>query len=509
MVCQFILYGAYCHLSKRQKKASFVAPMAEQSTYELVVGLEVHAQLLTNSKLFTGDANSFGADPNTQVSPITLGHPGTLPRMNSKAIEHAVKLGLACHCEIAPVNYFARKNYFYPDLPKGYQISQHTLPICNGGYVDIRTKDGARQIQLTRIHLEEDAGKSIHDLDDAFTCLDYNRAGVPLMELVTEPCIRSSEEAFAFLTEFRKLVRWIGVCDGNMEEGSMRCDANISIRKWGSAALGTKVEVKNLNSIRNVKKAIEVEYARLVNLLESGGTVIQETRGFNADNDTTYSIRIKEDAEDYRYFPDPDLTPFTVTDTMREQYRSMLPVLPEEWVQSLMQQYQLPEYDARLIAEDQELVTYFTSIVETCKYPKAVANWLIGPVKSYCNEFGLGWSEVLITPAQWKVLIELVEEGKLNFSGAAQKLLPVLMKEQHADVESLAISMNMIQVNNASDIHAWVDAVINSMPDKVQEFRKGKKGLIGLFVGEVKKLSKGKADPKITNDILLEKLNQS
>lgn len=482
--------------------------MADQRTYELVVGLEVHAQLLTNSKLFAGDANSFGAEPNTQVSPITLGHPGTLPRMNSKAIEHAVKLGLACHCEIAPVNYFARKNYFYPDLPKGYQISQHTLPICNGGYLNIRTKDGAKQIVLTRIHLEEDAGKSIHDLNEAFTCVDYNRAGVPLVELVTEPCIRSSEEAFAFLTEFRKLVRWIGVCDGNMEEGSMRCDANISIRKWGATTMGTKVEVKNLNSIRNVKKAIEVEFARLVDLLESGGTVIQETRGFNAENDSTYSIRVKEDAEDYRYFPDPDLTPFTVTAAMLDQYRSMLPVLPEEWVQKLIQQFQLPEYDARLLAEDQDLVAYFITIVEACEHPKAVANWLIGPVKSYCNEFGLAWSDVRIKPSQWKVLIGLVDAGKLSFSGAAQKLLPALIKDADADVEALAVSMNMIQVNDAADIHAWVDAVISNMPDKVQEFRKGKKGLIGLFVGEVKKLSKGKADPKITNDILLEKLNQ-
>jgi aspartyl-tRNA(Asn)/glutamyl-tRNA(Gln) amidotransferase subunit B len=294
-----------------------------------------------------------------------------------------------------------------------------------------------------------------------------------------------------------------------MEEGSMRCDANISIRKWGAAALGTKVEVKNLNTIRNVKKAIEVEYARLVNLLESGGTVIQETRGFNADSDTTYSIRVKEDADDYRYFPDPDLTPFTVTDTDMERYRSMLPVLPEEWVQRLIQEYQLPEYDARLLAEDQDLLTYFSSVVNISGHPKAVANWLIGPVKSYCNEFDLAWSEVLISPSQWKVLIELVEEGKLNFSGAAQKLLPALMKEPGTDVEAMAVSMNMIQVNDASDIHAWVDAVISNMPDKVLEFRKGKKGLIGLFVGEVKKLSKGKADPKITNDILLEKLNQS
>jgi aspartyl-tRNA(Asn)/glutamyl-tRNA(Gln) amidotransferase subunit B len=273
--------------------------------------------------------------------------------------------------------------------------------------------------------------------------------------------------------------------------------------------LGTKTEVKNINSFKAVEKAVAYEIDRQIQALESGEKIVQETRGWDEDKQKTFSQRLKENSHDYRYFPDPDLTPFTVTDTDMERYRSMLPVLPEEWVQRLIQEYQLPEYDARLLAEDQDLLTYFSSVVNISGHPKAVANWLIGPVKSYCNEFDLAWSEVLISPSQWKVLIELVEEGKLNFSGAAQKLLPMLMKDQHADVESLAISMNMIQVNNASDIHAWVDAVINNMPDKVQEFRKGKKGLIGLFVGEVKKLSKGKADPKITNDILLEKLNQS
>lgn len=483
--------------------------MAEQDTYELVVGLEVHAQLLTQSKLFAGDANSFGAEPNTHVSAITLGHPGTLPRMNRKAIEHAVKLGLACSCEIAPVNFFARKNYFYPDLPKGYQISQHTLPICSGGHVTIRTIEGERDIALTRIHLEEDAGKSIHDLDPSFTCVDYNRAGVPLMELVTEPCIRSSDEAFAFLTEFRKLVRWIGVCDGNMEEGSLRCDANISVRKKGDSVLGTKVEVKNLNSIRNVKKAIEVEYERLVALVEKGEPVIQETRGFNADTDTTYSIRIKEDAEDYRYFPDPDLSPFTVSTVDLDHYRSLLPKLPEQWIRELMEVYQLPEYDARILCEDQDLLRYYADTLSVTGHAKSLANWLIGPVKSYCNDHHLGWQQVTIKPEQWMSLFMLIEEGKLSFSAAAQRLLPVLMKGNGEDVNALATSMQMIQVNDAAEIHAWVDEVMNSMQDKVAEYRKGKKGLIGLFVGEVKKRSKGKADPKRTSDILLEKLNQS
>ena len=270
-----------------------------ESKYEVVIGLEVHAQLLTESKLFSGDATAFGAEPNTQVSPVTLGHPGTLPMMNEKAIAHAVKMGIVCHCDIERTNYFARKNYFYPDLPKGYQISQHTTPICKGGHVPIKIKGETRNIKLTRIHLEEDAGKSIHDISPDFTCIDYNRAGVALVEIVSEPDMRSGEEAFAFLTELRKLVRWIGVCDGNMEEGSMRCDANISLRLRGETSLGTKVEVKNLNSIRNVKKAIEVETERLSALLESGQEIRQETRSFNADNDTTFSIRTKEDADDY------------------------------------------------------------------------------------------------------------------------------------------------------------------------------------------------------------------
>jgi aspartyl-tRNA(Asn)/glutamyl-tRNA(Gln) amidotransferase subunit B len=483
--------------------------MSETSTYELVVGLEVHAQLLTETKLFSGDANAFGADPNTHVSPITLGHPGTLPKMNERAIAHAVKMGLVCHSEIARVNYFARKNYFYPDLPKGYQISQHTTPICIGGYVQVRLQDQVKNVRLTRIHLEEDAGKSIHDIDPSITCVDYNRAGVPLVEIVTEPDMNSSEEAFAFLTELRKLVRWIGVCDGNMEEGSLRCDANISLRRKGDPKLGTKVEVKNLNSIRNVRKAIDIEAERIQSLLDRGEAILQETRGFDADREVTYSIRTKEDADDYRYFPDPDLTPFIVTDHQIEQYRRELPVLPEEWVNKLIREYQLTEYDARILAEDNELVNYFLAITAETKNYKAVSNWLIGPVKQYCNENNLNLDSIHITPAQWAKLIGMLDSGKLSFSAAASKLFPVLVTQAGADPEDLAQQLNMIQVSDQSDINAWADEVINAMPDKVIEFRKGKKGLIGLFMGEVKKLSKGKADPRLANEILLQKLNQS
>ena len=284
----------------------------DYSKYESVIGLEVHVQLQTKSKLFSSDANQFGRHPNTQVNAITLAHPGTLPKMNKKAVEYAVKMGIACNCNIEALNCFARKNYFYPDLPKGYQISQHTTPICVGGYVTIIVNGEEKQIQLNRIHLEEDAGKSIHDAVDGFTCLDYNRAGTPLIEIVTEPCIHSAEEAFQYLTEIRKLVRWIEISDGNMEEGSLRCDANISIRPKGSSELGTKVEVKNLNSIRNVKKAIEHEIERMIKLVEEGQMVTQQTRSFDATNDTTFAIREKEEANDYRYFPDPDLVPFFI-----------------------------------------------------------------------------------------------------------------------------------------------------------------------------------------------------
>ncbi len=481
--------------------------MKRDSAYELVVGLEVHAQLLTNSKLFSGDANLFGSEPNTHVSPIVLGHPGTLPKMNKEAIGHAIKMGLVCNSKIARTNYFARKNYFYPDLPKGYQISQHTTPICIGGYIMIKTAEGDKPIRLTRIHLEEDAGKSIHDVAEDFTCLDYNRAGVPLVEIVTEPDIRSSEEAFTFLTELRKLVRWIGVCDGNMEEGSLRCDANISLRLKGSTMLGTKVEVKNLNSIRNVRKAIEIEALRIEKLLEQGKAITQETRGFDADKEFTYSIRTKEDADDYRYFPDPDLTPFIVTDKDIEIYREALPMLPEQWIRKLVTEFALTDYDAGILTEDKELLDYFLSIAAVSPHFKAIVNWLLGPAKSYVNENGIPFSALGINPERWASMIELVQQDKVSFSAAATKLFPVLLTNKTDDPMQLAADLNLLQTSNVNELELWVDEVLLSMPKKVEEYKKGKKGLIGLFMGEVKKRSKGKADPKRTNDILLSKLN--
>src|SRR5437868_8901840 len=352
--------------------------MSDLNAYELVVGLEVHAQLLTSSKLFCGDSTAYGAEPNTHISPITLGHPGTLPKMNRKAIELAVKMGIACKCEIERLNYFARKNYFYPDLPKGYQISQHTTPICKGGVIRIRTASAEKEIRLNRSHLEEDAGKSLHDVDKDNTCIDYNRAGTPLIEIVSEPDLRSADEAFAYITEIRKLVRYLDICDGNMEEGSLRCDANISIRRKGDTKLGTKVEVKNLNSIRNVKRAIEFEAKRLTGFLENGDTIIQQTRSFDATNGTTFSIRDKEDADDYRYFADPDLTPFHLTDAFIEEIRKSIPVLQEETTNKFIKLYQLSEYDARLLTEEKEFAQYFDEMVQHTANHKAAANWLLG-----------------------------------------------------------------------------------------------------------------------------------
>ena len=387
--------------------------------YETIVGLEVHAQLLTASKLFSGDSAAFGSEPNTNISPITLGHPGTLPLLNRKAVEFAIKLGLSCHCSITRSNYFARKNYFYPDLPKGYQITQHTTPVCVGGYVAIKTAETEKNIQLNRIHLEEDAGKSMHDIDPEATCVDYNRAGVALVEIVTEPCLSSGDEAYAYLTELRKLLRYLEVCDGNMEEGSMRCDANISVRKKGDTRLGTKVEVKNLNSIRNVKRAIEYESHRLVEILSSGGEVIQQTRSFDAINGNTFALRTKEEANDYRYFADPDLVPFNVTDEYINEIKSSIPSLPEERIAIYISEYQLPEYDARVLTEEKEFADYFEKIISHTTNYKAASNWMLGPVKSYLNEHSMSVTKFSLPPASIAELIKLSDDGKLNFSTAS------------------------------------------------------------------------------------------
>jgi aspartyl-tRNA(Asn)/glutamyl-tRNA(Gln) amidotransferase subunit B len=480
--------------------------MVNADKYEAVIGLEIHAQLATQSKLFCGDATSFGADPNTHISPITMGHPGTLPKTNAKAIEYAIKMGLACGSEIAKDNYFARKNYFYPDLPKGYQISQHTTPICVGGQIVIKTSEGEKTIQLNRIHLEEDAGKSIHDISETHTFIDLNRAGTPLIEMVTEPCLHSAEEAFAYVTEVRKLVRWLEVCDGNMEEGSLRCDANVSVRLKGETQLGTKVEVKNLNSIRNIKKAIEFEVERLINLLETGGTIVQQTRSFDASNDTTFSIRDKEDANDYRYFPDPDLAPFHLSVNHIEEIKKTLPSLPWELKKLLSTQYELSDYDVEQLCENKEAANFYLSWVEQTKYYKAAVNWMIGPIREFIHEKGIGYSNLNASIPYLVELLNLVEAGQLNFSMASGKVFKAIMENPTSPTE-YAIANNLIQTQSADEIENWINEVLAAHPEKVVEYKKGKKGLIGLFMGEVKKKSKGKADPKTTTQLLEQKLN--
>jgi len=474
--------------------------------YEMVVGLEVHAQLLTQSKLFCGDSIAFGAEPNTHVSPITLAHPGSLPKMNRKAIGHAIKMGLACNCDIEQKNYFARKNYFYPDLPKGYQISQHTTPICKNGFLKIKTTEGDKNIRLNRIHMEEDAGKSLHDVDDKNTAVDYNRAGTPLIEIVTEPDIRSSEEAFTYVSELRKLVRYLEICDGNMEEGSLRCDANISVRKKGDEKLGTKVEVKNLNSIRNVKRAIDFEAARLVKKLQNNETIKQQTRSFDANNGTTFAIRDKEDAEDYRYFPDPDLTPFDLKDEFIAEIKASIPALPAARIEKYTLQYKLSEYDAQVLTEEKETADYFELLTGHTNNYKAAANWMLGPVKNWLNENGKMLNDFPLQPEQIASLIKCVDDEKLSFSAASTKLFHLLIQNPEKEAVVLAEENSLIQQSDSSALEPVINEVLEQLAAKVAEYKKGKKGLLALFVGEVMKRTKGKADPKKTNEILLEKL---
>lgn len=484
------------------------ACMSSLEKYEAVIGLEVHTQLLTKSKLFCGDSTMFGNAPNTNISPVSLAHPGTLPVMNKKAIDYAIKLGLAFNCEIIRNNYFARKNYFYPDLPKGYQVSQHTTPICKNGYVTINVEGVQRNILLNRIHLEEDAGKSIHDTDENYTCIDLNRAGVPLLEIVSEPDMHTAEEAFAYVTEIRKIVRYLQICDGNMEEGSMRCDANISVRLKGENNLGTKVEVKNLNSIRNVKRAIDYEINRLIDLAENGQQIIQQTRSFDASSGTTFSLRSKEEANDYRYFPEPDLTPFFITNEKIAAIKKSLPDLPATLEKKFISEYSLPLADAKVLSDERETAIFFQNIINYTANYKAAANWILGPVKSYLNDNNISIEELPVKPETFAKLIEIVEKESVSFGVAASKIFPVLLKYPDKEPIEIAEELNVLQEKNDDLLNSWIEEVLSKLPDKVLEYKKGKKNLISLFSGEIKKISKGKADMKTVNQILNQKLNQ-
>ncbi len=475
--------------------------------YEVVIGLEVHAQLLTQTKAYSSDINAYGSAPNTNVSAITLGHPGTLPVMNRRTIDFAIRLGLACGCNIAPTQHFARKNYFYPDLPKGYQITQDTTPICTGGQILIRTDNGSQKsIGLTRIHMEEDAGKSIHDVDVYDTLVDLNRAGTPLLEIVSEPDLRSSTEAYNYLTEVRKLLRYLDICDGNMEEGSMRCDANVSVRLVGAKDFGTKVEVKNMNSIRNVQRAIEFEIIRQIEALESGETLTQETRAFDAIKGCTISMRTKEAANDYRYFPEPDLPPITVSVAQIQEIANQMPALPHVLFERYTQTYGLSDYDAYNITDQKGLALYYEALISETKNYKAAANWLMGEIKSYLNENGIDISEFPIAPGRITALIALIDEGKISNSIAAQRLFPALFDSSETPLE-IAERLNLIQSSDSSVIEAFISTVIEQNQDEVARYRNGEKQLIGFFMGQLMKVSGGKADPKAANGLLRQKLD--
>jgi aspartyl-tRNA(Asn)/glutamyl-tRNA(Gln) amidotransferase subunit B len=475
--------------------------------YEAVIGLEVHVQLSTNSKAFCTDSAKFGNQPNTNISPVSLGLPGALPYTNEAMIKSAVKLGLAINSDINQYNYFDRKNYFYADLPKGYQITQDNQPICKGGKLKIILNDNStKEILLNRIHMEEDAGKSIHDLDDAYTYIDLNRAGVPLLEVVSEPVLSSGEEAAAYLSELRKLVRYLDICDGNMEEGSMRCDANISVREKGATTLGNRCEVKNLNSIKNVQKAIEHEIERQIALVEKGEIIAQNTLNFDANTGITTPLRSKEMANDYRYFPEPDLPPIALSDEFIEDIKIHMPALPEELVEKFTNEMNLPEYDARVITAEKAMADFYLAVCEHAKNYKAVSNWVMGTVKSYLNEKSIGFSDFTTPPTQIAAIINLVEEGKLNNNQAKDLVFNAVIANPSKDVLELAKELNVLINSNDDDLAAFIDQAVAKFPDKVKEYHNGKKGVIGLFMGEIMKISKGKIDPKQANKLLLDKI---
>lgn len=476
--------------------------------FEAVIGLEIHIQLATKSKAFSSDSTEYGALPNTNVSVISLGHPGTLPRHNEKAVELATRMGLALNCNIRRYNRYSRKNYFYADLPKGYQITQFDTPLCEEGYVNIKTRDGStKSIGLIRIHMEEDTGKSMHDQDIEDSLIDFNRAGTPLIEVVTKPEIKNGDEAYAFVSEIRRLVRYLDICDGNMEEGSLRCDANVSIRPVGSSEFGTKVEVKNMNSISNVKRAIDYEISRQTEIINSGEAVAGETRGFNGLLGTTFSMRRKELINDYRYFPEPDLPPVQITDEYLENVRKSMPELPEVLYKRFTQNYQLSDYDAGVLVDDKDTALYFEKLAGISGNYKAASNWVTVNIRGYLNERGLEITQFPISPEKMATLISRVDKGILSHSAAAQNLLPAMIENPEKDADELIEKLGLAQSSDDGLIGEMADQVLTQFAAKVQEYKSGKTGLLGLFVGEVMKISKGKVDPKKANEIIRQKLD--
>jgi aspartyl-tRNA(Asn)/glutamyl-tRNA(Gln) amidotransferase subunit B len=473
-------------------------------TWETVIGLEIHAQLATHSKIFSGSSTAYGAEPNTQANLVDLGMPGVLPVLNKKAVELAIRLGLAIDAEIAPRSIFARKNYFYPDSPKGYQISQYELPIVGLGHMDIQLENGeTKRIGITRAHLEEDAGKSLHEDFQGQTGIDLNRAGTPLLEIVSEPDMRNAKEAVAYMKKLHALVRYLGVGDGNMQEGSFRCDANVSVRRPGEP-FGTRAEIKNLNSFKFIERAINHEVERQIDIIESGGKVVQETRLFDPDKDETRSMRSKEDANDYRYFPDPDLLPVEITQADIEAVRATLPELPDAKKQRFMADYQLSLYDADTLTQSRDVAEYFEAVAQGCGDAKLAANWVNGELAATLNRTGFDITENPVSAAAFADLLKRILDNTI--SGKIAKEVFEAMWNDEGDADSIIASKGLKQITDTSAIEAVIDEIIANNPGQVAEYRSGKDKLFGFFVGQAMKASKGKANPNTLNDILKQKL---
>lgn len=472
--------------------------------YEAVIGLEVHAQLLTESKIFCGCSTKFGNDANSNVCPVCLGHPGVLPVLNKKVVEFTALMGLATNCTINKHSVFARKNYFYPDLPKGYQTSQYEEPICENGFIEVKPKDGViKKIGITRIHMEEDAGKSIHDHGNS-TLIDVNRCGVPLMEIVSEPDIRTAEEAYLYLTKIKQIVQYLGICDGNMEEGSLRCDANISIRLKGEEKFGVKTEIKNMNSFRNVERAIEYEIKRQIEVVEDGEKIVQQTLLWDADANEAYPMRSKEEAHDYRYFPDPDLLPVIVDEKWNKELKTGLPELPDIKVKRFTTNYSLPLYDAEILTQTRSLADYYEQVVSVTDDYKIASNWITGDVLAVLNEKKLDISDFPLSPVNLGKLINLIKNGTIN-GKIAKEIFPELV-ETNSDPEIIVKEKNLVQISDTSEIEKIIQKIIDNNADQTQEYLSGKDKVFGFFVGQVMKESKGKANPKVVNDMLKTKL---
>jgi aspartyl-tRNA(Asn)/glutamyl-tRNA(Gln) amidotransferase subunit B len=473
--------------------------------YEAVIGLEVHAQMLTETKIFCGCPTTFGSQPNTQTCQVCIGMPGVLPVLNKKALEFAIRMGLATNCRISEYSRFARKNYFYPDLPKGYQISQYENPICEGGRIEILMDGKARKIGITRIHMEEDAGKNIHEGGGNYSFVDLNRAGVPLMEIVSEPDLRSPREAAEYMKKLRTILRYLGVCDGNMEQGSLRCDANVSVRPEGQKEFGTRAEVKNINSFRFVEKAIEYEIKRQIRVIEEGGTIVQETRLWNADRGITESMRSKEEAHDYRYFPEPDLVPIVADRKQVEEIRASLPELPDAKRTRFVTELGLPEYDADLLTSERPVAEWFEKAVRAGGQPKAVSNWMMGELMRLLNEDNTSIDECPLRPDRLSKMLALVEKGTI--SGKIAKTVFEEMYRTGKDAATIVREKGLVQISDTSEIERLVDEVISKHPNEVVRYREGDEKLLGFFVGQVMKASKGKANPKMLNELLKRKLS--